>query len=172
MDLSKEIHNYTIHHRIARQGDVTEMEEEIRELSERIEDHEERIKELENIIKSKDRKKAIAVKSEVGDVVELFKSLNLSDYDYVYGLSGVVLYLAILHIAKQELNVDGLTPTEISKICKEKIRISEGINRTTISNALRGTGVNVDRISNPRGRGYAYRITSRGESYTQEQIEQ
>ncbi len=148
------------------------MDEEIRELSKRIEDHEERIKELENITQSKDRKKAIVTKNETDDVVELFKTLELSEYDYVYGLSGLALFLAILLIAKLELNVNGLTPPEISRICIEKIRISVGVDRTTISNALREAKAYVDRIDNPRGSGYVYRIMRRGETYIQEQIKQ
>ena len=172
MDLSKEIHNYTIHHRIAGQGDVTKMEKEIRELSKRIDDHENRIKELESVIQSKDKQRAIAVKGESDDVVELFKSLDFSKYEYIHGLSGLNLYLAILLVGKLELDTDGLTPPEISKICTEKLRISVGVGRTQISDTLSGARAYVDRINNPRGRGYAYRIMRRGELRIQEQIEQ
>jgi hypothetical protein len=108
--------------------------------------------------------------SDIDDVVESFKSLDLSEYGYIYDLSSLSLFLAILFVAREELGIDGLSPLEITRICKEKIRVSKGVDRTTISNALSKAGASVDRIDNPRGQGFVYRIMRTGEQLLQENI--
>ncbi|MHA2323601.1 MAG: hypothetical protein ACXACG_18390, partial [Candidatus Thorarchaeota archaeon] len=50
----------------------------------------------------------------------------------------------------------------------DKIRKSTGVNRSTISHALSRAGANVDRISNPRGKGFVYKIMRAGEQTLQE----
>ena len=120
--------------------------------------------------KTKEGKKRIEKVAKIQDVVKKFKSLNLAEYSYIYKLSGLSLYLAVLYIAKEKLDIDGLTPSEISKICKDKIRISKGTDRTTISNTLSDAGGKVDRVDNPRGKGFAYRIMREGEIFLHQAI--
>ena len=96
--------------------------------------------------------------------------LDLSEFSYIYKLSGLPLFLAIIKIALEKFEIDGLTPPEISKICKEKLRISKGTDRTTISNILAKAREYVDRIPNPRGKGYAYRIMKNGEEFLNKEI--
>lgn len=142
----------------------------MRELAKRVDDHERRLKRIESMLQTKEVENLIEEVSKDQDVVLAFKALEIDDFSYIYSLSGISLYLAVLQIAKEELNVDGLTPPEISQICKDKIRISVGVDRTTISNALREAGARVDRIDNPRGRGFAYRIMKAGEQFLQDSI--
>lgn len=144
----------------------------MKEMNERIANHENRLKKLEERMGFGRKSKPVPESKATEDVVESFKSLDLSEYAYVYDLSGLPLFLAVILVAKDALNIDGLTAPEISTICKGKIRISTGVDRTTISNALSGAGAMVDRIDNPRGRGYAYKIMRDGERYLQEVINQ
>ena len=146
------------------------MEEELKDLAIKIDDHERRLKKIEELIQTKDEKDLFRTADEIQDVVTIFKALDLGEFSYIHELSGLALYLAILDIAKQELSVDGLTATEISQICKDKIRVSKGADRTTISHALGEAGAQVDRVDNPRGRGFAYRIMRAGEQFVQESI--
>lgn len=155
---------------ITRYRAITAMEKEVGELSRRIDNHERRIKKLESSIQPKEKKKRIKGINEIKDVVETFKSLDLSEYSYIYELSGLSLYLAILHIAKEKLSIDGLAPPEMSNICRDKIRISAGVNRSTISNTLSRAGAKVDRVDNPRGKGFVYRIMRAGEQFLQGSI--
>lgn len=141
-------------------------------MDERITDHENRLKKLEEKVGSNRAKKAAPESKDIEDVVASFKLLDLSEYDYIYDLSSLPLFSAVILIAKNELDADGLTPTEISSICKEKIRIPTGADRTTISNTPSGAGAIVDRIDNPRERGYAYRIMRDGERHLQQVVNQ
>lgn len=141
------------------------MEERIRKLADQIEDHEERIRKIEKLITAEELPVVKGSYSSSEEVIDSFKSLDLSEYGYIFDLSGLALYLAILRVSRNELGMDGLTAPEISDICKEKIRKPSGVDRTTISNALSDAGALVDRIDNPRGRGYAYRIMREGEEF-------
>lgn len=143
------------------------MEDEIEKLKTIVEDHEMRIRELESIHSPK-VDTSISTRIAPEGVVASFRALDLSNRDYVYNLSGLALYLAIISIARLELAVDGLSPSEISKICKEKVRISAGVDRSTISNSLSNAGAKVDRIDNPRGNGFAYKIMRAGENHIED----
>ena len=156
---------------LPRYGMAKVMEKEIKKLAQRIEDHEKRIKELENLTKTKETKKKGITMAEDVDVVEKFQLLDLTEFSYVYKLKGLPLFLAIISIAKEKLVIDGLAPGEVSRICKEKIRVSRGTQSSNISLALSQAGAKVDRIDNPRGSGYIYRIMRDGEIFLQQAIE-
>jgi hypothetical protein len=143
------------------------VEDEISRLSRIVEEHEKRIEKLESRTSLGDGV-SVPKTGDSQDVVALFKALDLNDYDYINDFSGLELFLVILHIARLELDVDGLTPPEISRICKEKVRVSAGVDRTTISNMLSNAGGKVDRMDNPRGRGFAYRIMKSGEKHVED----
>lgn len=146
------------------------MEEKIEKI---LKEHEKRIKNLEKNVKKlfsllpKRHERKIKIKE---NIVDKFRMLNLSEFSYIYKLSGLPLFLAIIKIALEKFEIDGLTPPEISRICKEKLRISKGTDRTTISHTLAKAREYVDRIPNPRGKGYAYRIMRRGEEFLNEEI--
>jgi hypothetical protein len=102
------------------------------------------------------------------DPVALFTAFDLENHSYIYTFVGLELFLMVLDISKSELGVDGLTAPEISRICTEKLRKTEAVHRSTVSSTLRDAGTMVDRIENPRGRGYAYRLNPVGEKYLKE----
>jgi hypothetical protein len=102
------------------------------------------------------------------DPVALFKAFDLENHSYIYTFVGLELFLMVLDISKSELGVDELTPSEISTICTVKLRKSEGVHRSTVSVTLRKAGSMVNRIENPRGRGYAYKLMPTGEKYLKE----
>lgn len=145
------------------------MEKEINELRKKMEEHERRIGKIESQLSSPDSQPK-GESTDINSVSKTFKELDLSNYDFVYSLTGIQLYIAVIHIARKELEIDGLSPTEISQICKEKIRLSKGVDRRTIGNALSKSGAKVDRIDNPRGKGFVYRIMRAGELYLQESL--
>ena len=139
------------------------MEKKIRDLESKVREHDTRLKKLEESgVKVKTETAKIET-TETGDIPQKFQSLDLLNYGYIYNLSGLDLYLAIILIAKEKIGIDGLSPPEISTICRDKIRTSQGVNRSTVSNALSGAGALVDRVNNPRGRGFVYRIMREGE---------
>jgi len=69
--------------------------------------------------------------------------------------------LMILQIARNDHNVDGLTPPEIAKILTDKFRI--GTSRNAVAMALGGATRFVNRI--PSARGFSYRIMAPGEEH-------
>lgn len=70
--------------------------------------------------------------------------------------------LGLLHAARVDHNIDGLTPQEIAKVLTDKFRIATP--DTSVSDALgKRTGDLVDRVR--EGRGYRYRIMASGEEY-------
>lgn len=146
------------------------LENRINELEKQIENHEQRIQELETLVRTEKSQIRRGSYSSGKEIIEAFKSLDLSEYGEIFDLSGLALFLAILRVSRDELGIDGLTPPEISKIYKEKIRISKGVARTTISNALTDARGKVDRIDNPRGQGYAYMLMKEGELIIQQEI--
>jgi hypothetical protein len=99
------------------------------------------------------------------DPVALFTEFDLENHNYIYTFVGLELFLIVLSISKSEIGVDELTASEISAICTEKLKKSEGVHRSTVSSILRKAGSMVDRIENPRGRGYAYRLMPVGEDF-------
>jgi len=143
------------------------MEDKLKEIVQRIEEHEERLKQLEKLAKPEVSIEEPPNEGGMQDVVVRFRSLDLAEFSFIYKLSGLQLFLAVLYVAKEKLGVDGLTPSEISSVCKVKVRVSKGTNRTTISNTLSGAGAKVDRVDNPRGTGFAYRIMREGEQLLQ-----
>jgi len=144
---------------------------ELNEIKRILKNHEKRISKLEKIINKfvESNKRGIKIKYE--NIIEKFKKLDLSNYPYIYKLKGLPLFLLIIKIAYEEFNIDGLSPPEISRICKEKFRISTGVDRTYISHTLSRAKKYVDRIPNPRGRGYVYRIMKEGEDFLKKEIE-
>ena len=102
---------------------------------------------------------------ELKDPVSLFMEYDLDQHTDVYSFAGLELFLMVLRIAKLELGVDGLTPSEIAMICTEKLMKSEGVHRSTISATLSNATPLAKRIDNPRGRGYAYRLMPAGEKH-------
>lgn len=70
--------------------------------------------------------------------------------------------LRVLHIARMDYDIDGLTPSEIATVLTDKFRISSPLS--SVSDALGAAAGNlVDRVK--EGRGYRYRIMTAGEEY-------
>lgn len=135
----------------------------------------ERIKKLENKVSKIERDihaKKVKIPSKKANIVGkiISSEIDLSEYKYIYKLSGLPLFLAVLRIALEKFDIDGLTPPEISKILKVKFRISKAVSSENVSMALSGAGECVDRVRSPRGRGYSYRIMRAGEERLKEAI--
>ena len=141
---------------------------ELSEISEKIKKIENRVSKIEKDIYIKKDK----IPSKKEDVVENITSseIDLSEYNYIYKLSGLPLFLTVLKIALEKFNVDGLTPPEISKILKIRFRISKAVGPKNVSMALLKAGEYVDRVPNPRGRGFLYRVMYAGEERLKEEI--
>lgn len=75
--------------------------------------------------------------------------------------------LLILKIAHDELNIDALTPNEISEALKEKFKLK--VSSTTVSARLGEATKLVDRSSN--GTGHSYRLMLPGEKYIRGEYE-
>jgi len=143
--------------------------QEIRNLIKRVEDLEKRVEKIEKLLKMR---KEIAKEVVAGDIVRRFQTLDLSQYPYVHELKGLPLFLWVIKVARDKFNVDGLSPPEIAKICKEKLRRSRGVDRTGVSHALRRAKYYVDRVPLKGRRGYVYKIMMEGEKYLEKEIEQ
>lgn len=141
--------------------------QEIRNLLKRVEDLEKRVEKIEKLLKMR---KEIVKEVIAGDIINRFQTLDLSQYPYVHELKGLPLFLWIIKIARDKFNVDGLSPPEIAKICKEKLRRSHGVSRMRVSNVLRDAKYYVDRVPRKDGKGYIYRIMMEGEKYLEKEI--
>lgn len=135
----------------------------------------EKVKKLENKVSKIERdiyKKKVKIPFKEEDVVDkiISSEIDLSEYNYIYKLSGLPLFLTVLKISLEKFDVDGLTPPKISKILKIKFRISKAVSAENVSMALSKAGECVDRVPNPRGRGYLYRIMNAGEERLKEEI--
>ena len=144
------------------------IQKELSEVSRQLRKLENRVSKIERDIYAK----KVKVKVQKEDVVDkiLSSEIDLSEYKYIYKLSGLPLFLTVLKIALEKFNIDGLTPPEISKILKVKFRTSKAVSAENVSMALSKAGECVDRIRNPRGRGYLYRIMHAGEERLKEAI--
>ena len=69
--------------------------------------------------------------------------------------------LWVLRAVKDDLGVDGLSPSQVGEILTEKFRVST--TPSAVNMALGRAGNMVDRV--PRGRGFAYRVMAPGEAY-------
>lgn len=76
--------------------------------------------------------------------------------------------LAALEVARTQLDVEWMTPSEIERFLTERAGLSS-IYRTNLSNALRSAREGADRRR--RGRGYEYRITDRGRTLLRRELE-
>jgi hypothetical protein len=76
-------------------------------------------------------------------------------------------YLNLLQIAKNELQIDKLSPDEIKTILQEKFRINKTVNNIGMT-LMKKVGNYVDRIK--IGNAYQYKITDKGEKYLEEEI--
>lgn len=137
------------------------IQKEVSKLSKRLKKLEDKVSKIESYVYGKKAKVRLKKEDVVNKIVS--SEIDLSQYNYIYKLSGLPLFLAVLKIALEKFNVDGLTPPEISKILKSKFRISKATTRQNVSMALSRAGECVDRVPNPRGRGYLYRIMHAGE---------
>lgn len=70
--------------------------------------------------------------------------------------------LALLLVARRELDIDGLTSTEMATVLTEKFRWR--VSRQAINQAMDTAGNRVDRVKTARG-GSRYRIMEAGERY-------
>lgn len=110
-----------------------------------------------------------AVEAEKNFDYIMSSKFDWSEHSYIYKMEPYVQYLAVLKIALEKFEVDGLTPPEISTILREKFRILKIYN--TISMAMAGyTGRYVDRVR--KGTGFAYRISRIGLDYVEQNIRQ
>lgn len=144
------------------------IQKELDEISEKVKKLENKVSKIEKDIYTK----KVKIPSKKEDVVDkiISSEIDLSEYNYIYRLSGVPLFLTVLKIALEKFNVDGLTPPEISQILKVKFRISKAVGAKNVSMILLRAGEYVDRVPNPRGRGYLYRIMHAGEEMLKEAI--
>ena len=144
------------------------VQKELSKISRQLGKLENRVSKIESDIYAK-KVKVKAQKKDLGDKI-LSSEIDLSEYEYIYKLSGLPLFLTVLKIALEKFNIDGLTPPEISKILKVKFRTSKAVSAKNVSMALSKAGECVDRVPNPRGRGYLYRIMHAGEERLKEEI--
>lgn len=144
------------------------IQKKLGEISERVNRLENKVSKIERDIYTKKAK----IPSKKEDLVDKIVSseIDLSEYNYIYKLSGLPLFLTVLKIALEKFKIDGLTPPEISKILKIKFRISKGVSAENVSMVLSKASECVDRVPNPRGRGYLYRIMHAGEERLKKEI--
>lgn len=105
--------------------------------------------------------KAKKTESVIG---ELFKKpIDNAEYNSLFSLKGMLLEkaLAVLKIA-QSKGADYLSPAEITKLLKEKFRVSK-VYASNISLALSKARAFVDRRPREQGQGYEYRLMLQGE---------
>lgn len=143
------------------------VQKELGEISKQLRKLENRVSKIERDIYAK--KVKVKVQKDLVDKI-LSSEIDLSEYKYIFKLSGLPLFLTVLQIALEKFNIDGLTPPEISKILKVKFRISKAVSQENVSMALSKAGECVDRVRNPRGRGYLYRIMYAGKEKLKETI--
>lgn len=101
------------------------------------------------------------------DLAELLvERMNATEHPEVRDASNILeRALAILHGARASHQIDGMTPSEISRVLTEKFRIST--RSGSVSDALgKAAGELVDRVK--EGSGYRYRIMEAGERHLKE----
>lgn len=112
------------------------------------------------------------VSSKEGDpgtdrAATLERSLNRTKYPQITSSLGALeRSLHLLRAARDDQEIDGLTPGEIAQVLTNKFRV-----RTTaaaVRMALGGAGSMVDRY--PEGRGYLYRIMDAGEDHLKKPV--
>jgi len=105
--------------------------------------------------------------AEIDKITEkIISSINRTEYPNMYKLSkGGDQSLYLLKIARDKLNIDGLIPSQISKVLFENFRIK--LTSNAVSMALMQAKTHVDRkaISIRGGRGYRYYLMHSGEKY-------
>lgn len=112
---------------------------------------------------TKEKRKEIENDPQIQDINFLLKELDRTKYPKVYDASDVLSRsLWILFIAQNEFELDGLGPTDISKILTEKFRIKS--SRQAVTYALDAAGNKVDRVSLSGKKPY-YRIMQPGEDF-------
>lgn len=115
--------------------------------------------------KNKGKKKAPAhteTKSAKSPANKLLSEINSTQHPGIKSPSKVLdRSLIVLQIALRDHNIDGLVPSDISKILTEKFRIRTTHN--AVSMALAKATDLVDRI--PKDQGFAYRIMGPGEEH-------
>lgn len=102
--------------------------------------------------------------ADVGD--QLSNTIDSTAYPLMYRLKKALdKSLYVLYISKNEHNIDGLNPSQISKILSVKFRIPTTPN--SISMVLMKAGNYVDRkqVATTGGSAYQYRIMHAGEEY-------
>jgi len=144
------------------------MENEIKKVKIKLTELEQRISTIEKQLPDK-KMSRVSIQKDVAKKI-ISSKIDMQEYAHVYRCSSLILFLTVLKMARDAFSIDGLTPTEISKILKDKMRISKGTDRTTISNVLAGAHEYVDRIPNPRGKGYVYRLMKAGEDFLRAEI--
>lgn len=157
------------------QGMVEHLEDSRRRVQKELSQISERLKKLEDKVSKIERDiyvKKVRMPSKKENVVDriISSEIDLSEYKYIYKFSGLPLFLAVLKITLEKFDIDGLTPPEISKILRVKFRISKATSAKNVSMLLSKAGECVNRVPNPRGRGYMYRIMHAGEEKLEEAI--
>ncbi len=145
------------------------MENEINKIKTKLTELEKRVSIIEKQLFFKKMPLAPIEKEDVTQKI-ISSKIDMRKYAHFYRLSPLPLFLNVLKMALDEFGIDGLTPTEISKVLAGKIRIPKGTDRTAISHMLADAREYVDRCKNPRGRGYIYRLMKDGEDFLQEEI--
>lgn len=89
-----------------------------------------------------------------------------AEYDWasteIKKLKGIVQYLKILNVVKNNFSVDTLSPSDITTILAQKFREKKTFNAISMS-LMESVGRYVDRIKEDKG--YRYKITASGEVY-------
>ena len=89
-----------------------------------------------------------------------------TEYDWastgIKKLKGIVKYLKILNVVKNDFDVDALSPSDITTILEQKFREKKTFNAVSMS-LMESVGRYVDRIKEEKG--YRYRITLSGDEH-------
>lgn len=107
--------------------------------------------------------KKLPAQPETESVAEIVISgLDRTKYPEIGRATGVLdRSLHLLRAAKDELDVDGMSPAQIARVLTEKFRVKTSAD--AVNQALAGADDKVDREK--IGRSFTYRIMEKGEAY-------
>ena len=119
--------------------------------------------------------KEIKIKTYRDEVTtKICSAINSTNYPAMFKFKkNLDRALYVLKISKDEANIDGLIPSQISSILSEKFRIK--ITNEAISMVLKQANLMVDRLKTKSSRGkiaYTYKIMHNGEEYLKNRLEE
>jgi len=96
----------------------------------------------------------------------IIQTILNTEYDWastgIKKLKGTAQYIKIITVAKNDFNIDTLSPSDIKTILEQKFREKKTFNAISMS-LMESVGRYVDRIKEDKG--YRYRITVSGEEH-------